>query len=610
MAIGFVYAYKYLDRQVFFAENLILNNWRNAMNKKLTSCVIFGIFFLFLSFSIVFSQGDNTQDPLVNLGCLDEAIVTGSVDTSLSGGKLPDDILWNPATNDYKTESSWHEYGLGYNEIMGDVTEENPVWWMVEWPTAKNINYITVTGTYGNQPQPHTGWAIQMDSAGTWVNIAKADNGWPEDSLKGVGGWVNDGLLELKLMEPIITSKIRFTAYANPDSLADGVETFADSLWSFSWTGLKKSSSSPYACLIQYLDFSGETAKNRMDANTNLAILDEAVVSGRYDYNEIQNLRGHPMDMLWDPKTGDFHNNDSWWGEYGAPYASDLGYVTRDGQGDLQPFYWMVEWVTPKNVNYFSWGGCYGNQPQPFTPWAVEYYDGSAWVELASGFGTDRDAGSYLYDSAGRIYGFNGMGVDSTTNSVWQSDEPVVATKIRLLVWSDGIDPLYSFHVRGRGGRTRNWDETVWIRGYDPVGYVSNSSETEAGLGGYWVNGEGGNADPIPSTFKAMLVQYKAITAIEEGVNVYKPTDFALYQNYPNPFNPQTTIKYAVKTASQVRLAVYNVLGQEVTVLVDETKQIGIHSVVFDASKLSSGIYYYQLNTGQGSFTKKMMVIK
>ena len=116
---------------------------------------------------------------------------------------------------------------------------------------------------------------------------------------------------------------------------------------------------------------------------------------------EINGLRGHPTDMLWDPKTGDFHNPNSWWGEYGAPWQHDAGYVTRE-----DPFYWMVEWATPKNINYFTFGGCYGNQPQPFTPWAVEYWDGEQWVELASGAGTDREAGEWQYDSEGRTVDF------------------------------------------------------------------------------------------------------------------------------------------------------------------------------------------------------------
>ena len=122
------------------------------MNKRAKICLVISAFCICIFSSKVYAQGDNNMDAMVNLGCLESAIVTGSVDTSLSGGKHPDDILWDPSTNAYKKESSWHQYGLGYNKIMGDVIPENPLWWMVEWPTAKNINYIIVTGTYDNEP--------------------------------------------------------------------------------------------------------------------------------------------------------------------------------------------------------------------------------------------------------------------------------------------------------------------------------------------------------------------------------------------------------------------------------------------------------------------------
>jgi hypothetical protein len=579
------------------------------MRKILIKSIVISIIILFLSSSLAFSQltGDNTMDPLVNLGCLEDAVVTGSVDTSMDGGKHPDDILWDPSTSDYKRASTWHEYGLGWQQTLGGATPENPMWWMCEWPTAKNINYITVTGIYDNQPQPTTGWSIQIDSAGTWVNLAKADHGWPADTLKGISGWIYDGLMELKLMQPVVTTKLRFCVYAHPDSLADGNETFADSVHSFSWTGRKLNASAPNACMIQYLDFSTATAKNRKDPMVNLALLDEAVVSGYYDYQEINGLRGHPTDMLYNPKTKNFHKTNAQWGEYGAPWQHDNGYLTHD-----DPFYWMVEWATPQNINYFTFGGCYGNQPQPFTPWAVEYWDGEKWVELASGAGTDREAGTWQLDSEGRRVDFWGIGVDSTTNSTWQSEEPIQTTKFRLAVWSDGIDPLFSFHVRGRGGRTTEWDETEWVRWYDPIGYVSNTNETREGLGGNYVNATWGNADPVPSTFKAILVQYRdpVSTAIEKEANAGIPVEFALEQNYPNPFNPQTNIKFSLAQNGQVSLSVYNILGQKVAELINKNMAIGAHEVTFDAKSLSTGVYYYRLVTEQGTRTKKMMLIK
>jgi hypothetical protein len=321
---------------------------RSAVIKMVIGALCTGIFS-----ATSFAQGDNNPDPLTNLALMDGAVVSGSIANEQARG-IPTDILWDPSTNDWASPSDWHEYGMAFDSMMA-ATEHDPFYWQVEWPTAKNINYITITGCYDNQPQPHTGWAIQMDSAGTWKNLAKADNGWPADTSKGIGGWVDNGLLELRLMQPVVTRKLRFCAYANPDSLADGIARSSDSLWSMIFTGRKMSAEAPNACLIQYLDYSQAQATNKMTDKINLALLDEAVVSSFYDYQEIPNLRGHPTDILWNPATGDFHNPNTNWAEFGMPYNYDAGYLTQD-----DPYYWMVEWAVPKNINYFTWGGVYG----------------------------------------------------------------------------------------------------------------------------------------------------------------------------------------------------------------------------------------------------------
>jgi hypothetical protein len=73
------------------------------------------------------------------------------------------------------------------------------------------------------------------------------------------------------------------------------------------------------------------------------------------------------------------------------------------------------------------------------------------------------------------------------------------------------------------------------------------------------------------------------------------PTAFALLQNYPNPFNPSTTIGYEVPVTSNVRMVVYDLLGREITVLVDEKKTAGRYAVRFDASLLASGVYFSRM---------------
>ncbi len=96
----------------------------------------------------------------------------------------------------------------------------------------------------------------------------------------------------------------------------------------------------------------------------------------------------------------------------------------------------------------------------------------------------------------------------------------------------------------------------------------------------------------------------------------FTPKEFVLYQNYPNPFNPTTTIKYTIPEVAsgfslgKVTLKAYDVLGKEITTLVNEYEQPGIYEVEFDASTLASGIYFYELKTGSYSSIKKMILLK
>jgi hypothetical protein len=88
------------------------------------------------------------------------------------------------------------------------------------------------------------------------------------------------------------------------------------------------------------------------------------------------------------------------------------------------------------------------------------------------------------------------------------------------------------------------------------------------------------------------------------------PSVFSLSQNYPNPFNPNTTIKYSIPLSSNVVIKVFNVLGDEVTTLVDAQKQAGTYELIFNAENLSSGVYFYQLKAGDFIETKKMLLMK
>lgn len=88
------------------------------------------------------------------------------------------------------------------------------------------------------------------------------------------------------------------------------------------------------------------------------------------------------------------------------------------------------------------------------------------------------------------------------------------------------------------------------------------------------------------------------------------PREFYLSQNYPNPFNPSTTIDFGLPKEAQVRIAVYNILGQRVVTLVDGTLKAGNHMINFNASRLASGVYFYVMQTGEKMFKQKMLLMK
>lgn len=110
--------------------------------------------------------------------------------------------------------------------------------------------------------------------------------------------------------------------------------------------------------------------------------------------------------------------------------------------------------------------------------------------------------------------------------------------------------------------------------------------------------------------YQSETIAYSSLQITDVNIPADKALKFMLSQNYPNPFNPSTIINYQIPVSSTVNLTVYNLLGQEVAVLVNGQKSAGNYDVKFDGSLLSSGIYLYKLTAGKNVITKKMLLIK
>lgn len=106
-----------------------------------------------------------------------------------------------------------------------------------------------------------------------------------------------------------------------------------------------------------------------------------------------------------------------------------------------------------------------------------------------------------------------------------------------------------------------------------------------------------------------IAAEIEVASSVEEQ-NEIIPTGYALNQNYPNPFNPSTVISYQLPTSTFVRLRIFDLLGTEVALLVNKEQPAGYHKVTFNASNLTSGIYFYRLEAGTYNETKKLMLIK
>lgn len=108
----------------------------------------------------------------------------------------------------------------------------------------------------------------------------------------------------------------------------------------------------------------------------------------------------------------------------------------------------------------------------------------------------------------------------------------------------------------------------------------------------------------------SFIIDNKSISVLKVQSDNVVPTAYELEQNYPNPFNPTTTIKFSLPEVTNVKLTIYNALGQKVAEIVNSTLEAGSYSYNWDASNIASGLYFYELNTSNFSSIKKMMLLK
>lgn len=213
------------------------------------------------------------------------------------------------------------------------------------------------------------------------------------------------------------------------------------------------------------------------------------------------------------------------------------------------------------------------------------------WIEIYNSTAASVDiTGFKIYDSGG----FNG----TKPKKAFPSGSVIPANGF-LVIITDDTDPS-GFGLSSSG-------EKVWFE--DASGIVIDSVDLVA------ITDTATSYGRLPdgsSNWQILNPRTRGfsnvVTDVEDDFNGI--SEFKLNQNYPNPFNPSTTISFTIPATGNVSLKIFNILGKEVAVLVNETKSAGNYSINFNASGLSSGVYFYQLTTNNFTSTKKFTLMK
>jgi hypothetical protein len=217
-------------------------------------------------------------------------------------------------------------------------------------------------------------------------------------------------------------------------------------------------------------------------------------------------------------------------------------------------------------------------------------YVGSGWQHCAA-------CGSDLYDQTNSwdntTNDYVTVGFHGTQIMFYGVHDP--SHGIGAVSIDGGSETSIDFYAATRAGDQLMWTSPVLSDG-DHIFKLRVTGTKNPSSTNYWV---------VPDRVDILE---SGVSAVQQSPSV--PSGYFLFQNHPNPFNPTTIISYQLPTSSQVKLEVYDVLGSEVETLVNERENPGIHSVSFDASKLTTGVYFYRLQAGTYHDTKKLLLLK
>lgn len=275
--------------------------------------------------------------------------------------------------------------------------------------------------------------------------------------------------------------------------------------------------------------------------------------------------------------------------------------------------YGQIQLSTNNGSTWISLTGQYTNPGTgSFQPTGEPLYDGtqSTWVHESIDISAyaDQQITLRFYFRTDGSQTLDGWYVDNVKVSVYNGVIPVelvsfsgsISNNTINLNWITATELNNSGFDVEKSLDNNNWNKIGFVSGNGTSTEVHNYSFTDQ--------------TPFVGTsyYRLKQIDFDGTTEYSNTieVNYGSVSDFALEQNYPNPFNPSTKIKYAIKEKGNVELKIFDMLGSEITTLVNEEQSAGHYEVIFDASHLSSGVYLYTIKSGSFVQTRKMLLMK
>ncbi len=364
------------------------------------------------------------------------------------------------------------------------------------------------------------------------------------------GGWINSE---------------RYSYTYSSTSKTYKIETFKNGAWQ------------NYSLYTYTYDINGDVQKLLGQGWSN-GWVNEILQSYLYDENgNIVSL----IEEFWDTP------NNNWGNRYRLTYTYD---IYNNPLTNLLEFWQNGSWLN--NYRESQTYDEFGNG----VTWLVEQWENGDWVNQRRSFAT-YDSHNNMTTVLSENWG-SGVWSNSYRSTYTYDLMDNLLTKLSeswtIGLWVNDSRETYTYDITSNAvtGKAEKWENNAWVNNqYGSLTLTSNYKNNNLYVSGYNCN-----------------VTYTQFTDVKDELN--NSLVFALNQNYPNPFNPSTNINFTLPKTEFVTLKIYDILGKEITTLINEELNAGNHTKIWDAKNLSSGVYFYKLQAGKFTETKKMVLVR